>query len=329
MVERINGSGSGYSSSTNGIASADEPVVEDTPTSTSDSTDGTLVAWAPSLPFAAPQAPVMTPGGYSNSGSSSTPSPSETRSSSPTADPFGVESNTGSSNSGSTSSTATTNSVLTPGTPASGGTHVFNNLAGRDPDLLYAGETIKIEVNGKVINHVVKPGETLSSIAAANGVSVASLIKTNGMDNNLLGKNSAGNYFVSGGPQPAPGSASLTSHAGSTSTSSPDATPPVPDTTTELQPNTHLGTADISQPHSKDTLEITLANIGRMENSTDQNVKPSAEESKAWRDLVGRALRGDKLSETDEKELVRIEKYVHDTIGPQRSLAPTPQAVIG
>jgi hypothetical protein len=96
-----------------------------------------------------------------------------------------------------------------PGTPAraalAGGTHTFNNLAGRDPDLLYAGETVKIEVNGKIINHVVKSGETLSSIAAANGVTVDALIKTNGMDAKLLGKNSAGDYFISGGPQPAPG----------------------------------------------------------------------------------------------------------------------------
>jgi hypothetical protein len=86
-----------------------------------------------------------------------------------------------------------------------GGTHTFNNLAGRDPDLLYAGETIKIEVNGKTINHVVKSGETLSSIAAANGVTVDALIKTNGMDRSLLGKNTAGDYFTSDGPQPAPG----------------------------------------------------------------------------------------------------------------------------
>jgi LysM repeat protein len=245
-------------------------------------------------------------GGGSTSSPSSTPEPSTTTapSSTPPAAPSGTA----------------------PTASPSGGTHVFNNLAGRDPDLLYAGETVKIEVNGKVINHVVKSGETLSSIAANNGVSVAALIKTNGMDNDLLGKNSAGNYFVSGGPQPAPGSTSLTSHAGSTSTSSPDATPPVPDTTTELQPNTHLGTADISQPHSKDTLEITLANIGRMENSTDQNVKPSAAESKAWRALIDRAMRGEKLSEADETELVRIEKYVHDTIGPQRLSAPTLQA---
>jgi LysM repeat protein len=159
-----------------------------------------------SMPYSMPQAPVMTPGGYSGGGSGSTPSSSETPSSAPTADPFGVESTgSGSAGSSSTSGTGTTGSGSASGTGTSGGTHVFNNLTGRDPDLLYAGETIKIEVNGKTINHVVKPGETLSSIAAANGVSVAALIKTNGMDNNLLGKNSAGDYYTSGGPQPAPG----------------------------------------------------------------------------------------------------------------------------
>jgi LysM domain len=103
---------------------------------------------------------------------------------------------------------AGTPAPTTPTTPpraGNGGTHTFNDLTGRDPDLLYAGETIKIEVNGKTINHVVKAGETLSSIAAANGVTVDALIKTNGMDAKLLGKNSAGDYFTSGGPQPAPG----------------------------------------------------------------------------------------------------------------------------
>jgi LysM repeat protein len=91
----------------------------------------------------------------------------------------------------------------TPSTPA-GGTRVFGNLEGRDPDLIFAGE--KILINGKEV--IVKSGDTLSSLAAAHGTTVAKLIAENKMNASLLGQNGPnGAYFTPGGPQPANGGA--------------------------------------------------------------------------------------------------------------------------
>jgi LysM repeat protein len=83
-------------------------------------------------------------------------------------------------------------------TPAPGGNGItaWNVMENRDPDFLRAGETVRIDAN---TTHVVKPGETLSSIAAHYGVSVDSLIKVNGMDASKLGKDPAtGLYFAAG-----------------------------------------------------------------------------------------------------------------------------------
>ncbi len=159
-----------------GVASTDKPV---------------LVAWnAPGFSGFAPNS-VVSPVG-------TTESPSFTEST-----PETVQSE----------SSETTEAPLTPvaagtGGPAQGaspvgGTNVINNLAGRDPDLIYAGETIKL-ANGKT--HIVKAGETLGGIAAANGMKLEDLIKANGMNDKLLGKNSSGAYFSVGSAQPAPGS---------------------------------------------------------------------------------------------------------------------------
>ena len=83
------------------------------------------------------------------------------------------------------------------------GTRTWNNFNGRDPDLIYAGETIKLPDG---TTHVVQAGETLSSIAAKYGVSVDQLIEKNGFDRALLGKDPQGRYFDPGnGPQPSPG----------------------------------------------------------------------------------------------------------------------------
>jgi hypothetical protein len=82
-------------------------------------------------------------------------------------------------------------------------TKVFNNLNGRDPDLLFEGETVKLP-NGQTV--VVEAGETLSSIAAAHGTTVDQLIKANGMDGSLRGRNGPnGAWFTPGGPTPQPG----------------------------------------------------------------------------------------------------------------------------
>jgi murein DD-endopeptidase MepM/ murein hydrolase activator NlpD len=81
------------------------------------------------------------------------------------------------------------------------GTRNWNDFKGRDPDLIYAGETLKLP-NGET--YTVKAGETLSSIAAAKGITVKQLMETNGFDTALLGKNGNGDYFAAG-PQPKPG----------------------------------------------------------------------------------------------------------------------------
>jgi LysM repeat protein len=104
-----------------------------------------------------------------------------------------------------TSTVAPTGTTTTTQSAApAGGTNIVNNLAGRDPDLIHTGETIKL-ANGKT--HVVKAGETLGGIAAANGMKLDDLIKANGMNASLLGKNSSGAYFSVGSAQPAPGNA--------------------------------------------------------------------------------------------------------------------------
>jgi LysM domain len=96
-----------------------------------------------------------------------------------------------------------TPSAATGGTSGSGGgTHVFGNLQGRDPDLLFAGE--KIMINGKEVT--VADGQTLSSLAAQHGTTVEKLIGENKMDASLLGRNGPnGAYFTPGGPTPGPG----------------------------------------------------------------------------------------------------------------------------
>jgi hypothetical protein len=92
----------------------------------------------------------------------------------------------------------------TGGTTGSGGTKVFGNLQGRDPDLLFAGE--KIMINGKEVT--VADGQTLSSMAAQHGTTVEKLIAENKMDASLLGRNGPnGAYFTPGGPTPGPGDA--------------------------------------------------------------------------------------------------------------------------
>jgi hypothetical protein len=102
-----------------------------------------------------------------------------------------------SSDSGSTSSTPTGGS-----TGSGGGTRVFGNLQGRDPDLIFAGE--KIMINGKEVT--VQSGDTLSSLAAKHGTTVDKLIAENKMDASLLGQNGPnGAYYTPGSPQPAPG----------------------------------------------------------------------------------------------------------------------------
>jgi hypothetical protein len=283
MAPSAIGSGGGLGPSPLTIPPDDTAAGDATPPPTSG--DGVLVAWAPT-----PVYPMSTFSVGGPSGGGSTPTPRVAP------DPVPM-------------------STPSPGSPSSppasagspGGTNVFNNLVGRDPDLLYAGETIKIEVNGKIINHVVKAGETLSSIAAANGVTVDALIKTNGMDRSLLGKNSQGQYYsTSGGPQPAPGTHQV-----------PPAIPP--STTAPALPSATV--ADLTQPHSKETLKATLHNIAYLEGRGEM----THDEAQAARTIVEKALRGDKLTAAEEKQLRDVENVVKHKAGvPPSPLSPPP-----
>jgi hypothetical protein len=144
-------------------------------------------------------------------------------------------------------------------TGSGGGTHVFGNTEGRDPDLIFAGE--KIMVNGKA--YTVKDGETLSSIAAAHGTTVEALIKENKMDGALLGKDAAGAYYATGGsPQPSPGG----------TVASPPTDPAAPSTTAPKKetPPSDDGTAPSDGPKwliyggpmNEDRAEAMLAVLG-------------------------------------------------------------------
>ena len=67
-----------------------------------------------------------------------------------------------------------------------------NALKGRDPDLIFAGDKIKLS-NGEI--YTAKSTDTLSGIASKTGNSLDSLMKQNGFDSQLLGKNANGKYF--------------------------------------------------------------------------------------------------------------------------------------
>jgi LysM repeat protein len=67
-----------------------------------------------------------------------------------------------------------------------------NKLQGRDPDLIFAGDKIKLS-NGQI--YTAKSTDTLSGIASKTGNSLESLMKQNGFDSQLLGKNASGKYY--------------------------------------------------------------------------------------------------------------------------------------
>jgi hypothetical protein len=122
------------------------------------------------------------------------------------------------------------------------GTRTVGNTQGRDPDLIYANE--KLKVNGK--SYTVKNGDTLTSIAKANGTSVDALIEENQFSASLLGKNAQGQYFATGGPQPAPGD-SLAGPAGAVNETSTrrgnahDSTAPLPSSELKTETDRQYG----------------------------------------------------------------------------------------
>ena len=158
---------------------------------------------------------------------------------------------------------------------APGGTNVFNNLAGRDPDLIYAGETIKL-ANGKT--HLVKAGETLGGIAAANGMKLDDLIRANGMNASLLGKNSSGAYFNVGSAQPSPGSTLVPPPKVVAPTSTPD---PIQPATTQLPKGDEL---EVLKNFLK--TEASGDTTGRLKAIEARQADPNGDLSDADRDVL-------------------------------------------
>jgi LysM domain len=125
-------------------------------------------------------------------------------------------------------------------------------LQGRDPDLIFTGE--KIMVNGKA--YTVKDGDTLTSIAAANGTTVAALIKSNDMNASLLGRNGPnGEYFVASA-QPPNGGAAATAPVTANGTAAPNNTPSAGNTTPAR--NSTPG-APVDQPSSSEPPKSTAS----------------------------------------------------------------------
>lgn len=101
----------------------------------------------------------------------------------------------GGSTGGSTGSTGSAGA-----TPNDPGTRTWNSFKGRDPDLVYAGETVTVD--GK--SYTFKAGDTLADAAKGLGMDTKALAEKLGMNMSLWGKNGNDDYFAAG-PQPTPG----------------------------------------------------------------------------------------------------------------------------
>lgn len=120
-------------------------------------------------------------------------------------------------------------------TPAGTTPSTSATLQGRDPDLIYAGDKIKLPDGS---TYTVKAGDTLSGIARDHGVTLAKLMELNGFNPKLLDEYANGKLVKAhhvGDLMPAPGSATTTQTPGTAQT------PQVPGTGsatgTETDPN--------------------------------------------------------------------------------------------
>jgi hypothetical protein len=204
-------------------------------------------------------------------------------------------------------------SDTTGGSTAPSNTNVYNNLQGRDPDLIHTGETVKIEVNGQIKEHVVKDGETLSSIAKQNGVSVASLVQTNGMDASLSGKTNGQYFNVGAMVQPTPGTA--------------QANPPALPAATAAPVKPADSVADLEKPVDKETLDVTLTNIAYLEGKGEANGGLSKTEASEMRALVSKAQSGTALSDADLQALKVAEAKVKDMVQALKT-TPNPEVLV-
>jgi hypothetical protein len=102
---------------------------------------------------------------------------------------------------GSPSPSTPTGTGQPSGTSSNGGTRVWNDFKGRDPDLVYAGETATVD--GK--SYTFKAGDTLADAAKALGMDTKALAEKLGMDMSLWGQNGPNGAWFTDGPVPTPG----------------------------------------------------------------------------------------------------------------------------
>jgi hypothetical protein len=203
--------------------------------------------------------------------------------------------------------------VTTP-VPGGNGITPWNVMVNRDPDFLRAGETIRIDANR---THVVKPGETLSSIAQHYSVSVDSLIKINGMDASKLGKDPAtGLYFAVGGasvggvPTNPPGATAVT----------PTGNPNEPGAAT---PQSTPAVATTPTPTLPDTGPVRIALKWLMDHP--DAVKYSAEDGKELLGLIDKLNSGKTLSPEEQKRYIELATQAQEAFNNRRQL-PSPSA---
>jgi LysM repeat protein len=137
------------------------------------------------------------------------------------------------SNGGGSSSSQTQNSTSPPASPVSANA----TLQGRDPDLIYVGEKIKLPDGS---TYTVKDGDTLSGIARDHGVTLAKLMELNGfnpqlrdeyVNGRLVKAHHIGDQMMPGSP----GSATTTQTTGTPQTAQVPGTGSA--TQTETDPN--------------------------------------------------------------------------------------------
>jgi LysM repeat protein len=158
--------------------------------------------------------------------------------------------------------------------PQSADTQAPAATQGRDPDLIYAGETIKL-ADGST--YTVKSGDTLSSIARATGASVDDLIAANGMNGALTD----GNPYTSGAPQVAPGTTTVDK-----------ATPPTAEPVTQAPTEQRAAIDTVSTDDARKTVALLVSQKDLI-----------AEDAQAVLDALDRVDSGN--STAQDEELIR------------------------
>lgn len=183
-------------------------------------------------------------------------------------------------------------------------------MQGRDPDFLRAGETVRIDAD---TTHVVKPGETLSSIAADYGVSVNSLVKVNGMDAALLGKDPAtGLHFAVGGGGGGSGSVPTATGNVVTPTGNTNGTP---DAGGDPSPAPPADTADV---------QIALKWLMLHADSVGYNTRDGDE----LQGLVSKINNNQTLSPEEQKRYEELAAQARSAFSNRPQLPTTPPGVV-